>query len=253
MKKITAYIRLANEENTILSCLESIRDIFDQILIIYSEITDYSLELVTKYIEEQNITNITIKQYPHSVLPPHSLEYKNNTFKYENSLAAYYNFGLQFMDTDLLMKIDADQIYFNDILSKKVYYAKQIADKHINIAFKGYNSLVHNNSIVLSKNQPINGGDDHFIISLKDANFIQESYWELLQPKFKKPFSSDCEKYWFHFKKGHRFNNKFVSADNYKSDFLECFDESLVLKYKKYILPLLQKFNSKYQYLKYKC
>lgn len=139
MKSITAYIRLADEEHTILSCLESIKNIFDQILIIYSNVTDKSLDLINKYVNKNNIKNILIQKYPHNVLPPAFNRIQNQRIK-----------------TDLLMKIDADQIYFNDKLHNLVNKSRTL-NNNIYMSFQGYNSIISNNNIYLHKNQIYNG------------------------------------------------------------------------------------------------
>lgn len=248
MKSITAYIRLANEENTIIPCLESIKDIFDEILILHSDITDNSLELIYNYKHQK----LNIKNYPYSVIPPHSKEYETGEYILERSLASYYNFGLQYIKTDLLMKIDADQIYFHENLKMLVEQVKRV-EKDIYFGCKGYNCVINNDKIYLHKNQRYNGGHDHFIIPTNSASFIQTKYWEKLSLKFPIIYEQQCNLCWFHMKKGHRYNNKFVSGNTYPQESLVCFNEELIQKYEKYILPLLIKTQSPLQTLKYKC
>lgn len=251
MGGITAYIRLANEENTILSCLESIRGVFDQILVIHSEVTDSSLELVKRYARENSAADIVVKEYPHLVLPPHSVEYDGGGFNYENSLAAYYNFGLDSVRTEFVMKIDADQIYFNEELSKLV--RSSICSDEENIrAVKGHNCIVSNGGLHLFKSSPFNGGNDHFLMRVRDAFFEQSRYWEVLCPKKDIPFICDGRTYWIHMKKGHRHKGKFVSGDNYRPDSLVAMDDLLVENYERHVLPLLESTGSKYKDLKYK-
>lgn len=249
MKSITGYIRLANEENTILACLESIKDVFDEILIIYSDITDSSLELIHSYTNQK----INIERYPYSVIPPHSIEYKTNKYDFKNSLASYYNFGLQFIRTDLVMKIDADQIYFLDEMMNLVSYLKNCKNDKPTIGIRGHNCVVSNNHLYKYLDQPYNGGADHFCVLTKDANFEQKTYWEILSLPYKKTFTIPNKQYWFHMKDGHRINGKFVSGNDYRQQSLGCFDEDLIQKYEKYVLPLLVKTDSVFQNLIYKC
>jgi len=253
VKTITAYIRLANEENTIIPCLESIKNIFNQILIVYSEITDNSLVLIKDYATLNPNENIRIEQYNHNVLPPHSSEYKDKTFEYKNSLAAYYNFGLQFIDTHLLMKIDGDQVYFTKKLVSLIDKVKHSESIDMNIGVKGFNCIVSNNCIKLHSSQIFNGGEDHFIIPTDNASFVQMEYWEKLSLKnSSEPCSIQPEKYWIHFKKGHRYNGVFVSGDKYDAKVLQNFDENLITEYENDILPLLISTNSPYKDLQYK-
>lgn len=248
IKSITAYIRLANEEHTILPCLESIKDIFDEILILHSDITDNSLELIHNYKNQK----INIKKYPYFVIPPHSDQYKTGNYDSKNSLASYYNYGLQFIKTDLLMKIDADQIYFNNDLKKLITNTRQTS-KNIYIGCVGHNCIVSNSQIYQHKSQPYNGGRDHFIIPTKAAAFVQTKYWEKLSLNYHIEYEQQPNPYWFHLKKGHRYNSQFVSGDKYLQASLTKFDEKLSQKYEKYVLPLLVKTGSVFQNLTYKC
>lgn len=251
MNSITAYIRLANEENTILPCLESIRNIFDQILVIYSEITDRSLELIYNYIKQNNIQNITIKKYPYHVLPPHSKQYISKEFNIENSLAAYYNFGLQFINTDLLMKIDADQIYFNNLLSQFIDTSIKTIRHDTVIGCRGYNCIIKNENLFLHAKQKLNGGNDHFIIYTDNAFFTNTDCWEILTPIKNTKFYSNDDTYWIHMKDGHWYNSIFVHSNNYPDNSLINLEPDIISKYETYVLPLLINNNSIYQYLKY--
>lgn len=248
MKSTTAYIRLANEEHTILPCLESIKDVFDEILILHSDITDNSLELLNSYKNQK----VTIQKYPYPVIPPHSAEYEIGEYQSEKSLASYYNFGLQYIKTDLLMKIDADQIYFNNDLKELITKIRQ-APKDIHIGCVGHNCIISNSRVYIHTNQPYNGGSDHFIIPTKCASFIQTKYWEKLSLNCHIEYDQQPNPYWFHLKNGHRYNNQFVSGDKYSKESLTQFDNRLTQQYEKYVLPLLLKANSQLQYLKYKC
>ncbi len=52
-----------------------------------------------------------IYEYPYAVVPPHHHQ-SHHEVKTENTLAAYYNFGLTFFESEeWVVKIDADQIY----------------------------------------------------------------------------------------------------------------------------------------------
>jgi hypothetical protein len=66
--KRTAFIRCANEENTVIASLLSIENIFTHFVIIYSDITDSSLKLIEKYNRGRN--NVIMEKYPYSVFPP---------------------------------------------------------------------------------------------------------------------------------------------------------------------------------------
>jgi hypothetical protein len=251
MNSITGYIRLANEENTIISCLNSIKDIFDKILIIYSNVTDESLDLLHDYSKHKSNSSLNIVRYNQKVLPPHSKEYKNNTYNHINSLASYYNFGLSLIDTDLFMKIDADQIYLHDQLFKIVSKAKLLNKEKIYIGMRGYNCIVTNSTLKQHVHQPMNGGFDHFILSTDNALFVQDIFWEKLHVKNNIVCNIEQNPCWFHFKKGHRHDDKFISGNDYKPSSVKTLSKDLQITYRKNILPILIESNSPYQNLKY--
>lgn len=68
------FLRLYNEENTIIPCLMSVIDMTDIIVLIYSDIEDSSLELVRRYIkdnrlEKSSLSAATRIKYSPSTLP----------------------------------------------------------------------------------------------------------------------------------------------------------------------------------------
>lgn len=88
------FLRLYNEEYTVIPCLMSVIDMVDIIVLIYSDIDDSSLELVKRYIKENKLEKkFIIRHYPYKVFTQHAPEYKLNTVKREKTLAAYYEFG----------------------------------------------------------------------------------------------------------------------------------------------------------------
>lgn len=256
--KITAYIRLYNEEKTIIPCLDSINNLFDEIIIIYSEINDSSLELIEKYINDYSKTNVTLFKYPHKVYPQESNEYLSD-FDYKNSLAAYYDYGLKKIKTKYWMKIDADQIYFSDKLQIIIEHAKKYTP-YICIPMYGFNFQIMDSEVRVNNEIPLNGGTDHGIIP-NDRNlyYIQTNRWEqLIIPKYiavkniKKNINTTP--HWIHLRDITKYcsstdlticqdiKNKYYDINNKLNEYqYSC--------YKKYVLPLLQKHNSIYQNL----
>lgn len=251
---ITAYLRVKNEENTIIPCLESIKGIFDKILIIYSEINDSSLSLMIEYISQNQIKNIDIQKYPHKVLPPYSEEYKDKNYAPEQSLASYYNFGLQFIDTNLVCKIDADQIYFTKILKKKIDQIKYLDHSNYCYGIVGHHCLIDNNKIFQEKGLPFNGGADSWITSMEDIYFKQEIYWEQKYSKKNKKCIVYKDPMWIHMRITDKKQN--ISLDDIfltkKTRTLKPLSKKVIADYEKYVKPLLIKTNSRYQNLNYK-
>lgn len=241
-KTISAFIRVGNEKNTILPCLESIKDIFDEYVIGYNNNSkDGSVDLIKKYIKDSDLKNYYLYHYNHSVIPPIADEYKNKTYNDDESLASYYNFVLSKIKTDMFAKIDCDQIYFRDILYSKINKITQSNNPYYGIV--GYDTGVYKNYLLsFGPKKKIKGiNADHFIVtSNSEITFIQEKYWELIKlpNHYYDSLIIDKEPVFFHFKK--RGN---LPTNIKKNISIE------IIEYNKYVLPLLQKYNSEYQNL----
>lgn len=246
MKTISAFIRVANEENTILACLKSIEGLFDEYIIVHSDITDNTLNLVNEYVKDKS--NYIVKQYPHSVYPSHHPIYKTKDYKKENSLAEYYNFAMSLVTGDLVYKIDADQIYITDRLQRFFDYCKSKNNEKIIIGTKGYNTFFRNGKFVKCKNHPINGGADAFLLSRKiNFKFFQTNYYEKLDIFENVHEEIYDELLWFHFRKGiYGVNVSFIDGDETSHDIIEELNGEEQELFNKYCKPLLIETNSVY-------
>lgn len=83
-----------------------------------------------------------IHEYPHPVIPSH--QYKGKV-PFENQLASYNNFGLQFFEPEeWVVKIDADQVYLTDRLKEFVEMIKKEENDNKHFSLKRYNTFSHN-------------------------------------------------------------------------------------------------------------
>lgn len=256
MINITAYIRLHNEEKTIIPCIESIIDVFDYIVILYSEITDNSLHLIYKYIESNKLNKINIFKYPYPVLTQGSKEYLNNEYEYDNSLAAYYQYGLQFINTDYWLKIDADQIYFSNLLSQVFSEIKKNPTNNDYYDLSGYNCNIMNNYIGINKKNPVNGINDHIIYPNDQTILFHQTdrCEKIVLPKyFKRQTKYNKQKYWFHLRHIYKFVKDYIpindDIDNFVKNNTLPFSHHQLATYNKYVSPLLKKHKSAYQNL----
>lgn len=204
VQKVTAFIRIKNEEKTLHACLKSIDGLFDRILIIHSnEPDDGSIAYAHQWCAQRK--NCDIYEYPHAVIPANDKRYRENTYKQENSLAAYYQFGLdKISPEEWVFKIDGDELYIRNYLKERIERIKRNYPQNNNVIYSayGYNTMVWNNRLVKHKRQPINGGMDHFAVKRKHIkSFKQGIYWE--NPIFNEGLKNEqASQYcWFHFKK----------------------------------------------------
>ncbi len=254
------FLRLYNEENTIIPCLMSVINMFDKIVLIYSQIDDSSLELVREYIKKNHYEKkFIIHRYPYEVYTQHSPKYYED-FEWRNTLAAYYQFGYDIccklgrFRNGFIAKIDADQIYINNCFEE--IEKNMIKEKYAVIinSYGGYNCYVNkdkNEYMILFREKLgyINGCEgDHLCIPLGlsnkvtfDMSITKTHCWETT--KFPKYFYSLYKQYnkpmWFHF------NQKIPRYGEMKPLPVEQYCE-----YKEKILPLLKKSNSAYTNLK---
>ena len=76
--KIAAFVRVKNEINTVIPCLNSIDGLFDKIVIIHSNEPDGgSVKAMRKWCKWR--FNCHIYEYPHAVYPAHTTNQKKYT------------------------------------------------------------------------------------------------------------------------------------------------------------------------------
>ncbi len=95
--KRIGFLRVLNEENTMIPCLLSVAPVLDHILICWSDTEDRSIELAREcqpHIEGKYDCKLTFLQYPHHVVPPHSVADLRKV-AVENRIDTYLNFGLE--------------------------------------------------------------------------------------------------------------------------------------------------------------
>ena len=245
----SAYLRVKNEINTIEACLNSIDGVFDRIVIIHSnEKDDGSVAFMNAWCEKR--PSCEIHEYPHAVIPSHDKRYKGSV-PYENTLAAYNQFGLQFFKpNEWVVKIDADQVYLTNRLKEFVEMMKKAENDNKHFSLKGYNTFSHNGVLVKYKLGPFNGenGDSYAIQRKNFSHFQQKKYFEYVVFNKKMKNNIHSQPVWFHFMKTLKGNGVIKNNDEAKeSEILFLSVEEKVL-FNTHIRPLLK--NSPYYHLK---
>ena len=249
---IAAFVRVKNEIKTIIPCLESIDGVFDKIIIIHSnEPDDGSIKVMNNWCQKRKACHIY--EYPHAVIPSHTQNQKR--IKYENSLAAYYNFGLEkFEPDDYVVKIDADQIYITPHLKQTFDFIRMrdAENDFVLYGIKGYNTFSHKGRLVKYAGGQMNGGFDSFIIKRKYMKkFINLIYYETLS------YHSDIKSkliggsHWFHFMKTLKNKGKTRPTDTAKESEMVPLTQREQQEFETYIRPLLEKYQSPYKNLSF--
>lgn len=180
---ITALIRYYNDRHTLLPCLESIRGVFDEIVIVHQTCDDYSEDLLAR-IREKHFPSLAGEsihtyEYPWFVYPPH---YPAEWPEPEevNTLANYCNYGLSKIRTEHFLKIDADQIYFRNILKEMVDAGRS---EKVDYAGSGINIFIDKEGeCLIDPKHPGNGGggDHRMMPPTSKPWFIHKPAYEVL-------------------------------------------------------------------------
>lgn len=254
------FLRVKNEQNTVVASLMSIEEIFDKIVIIYSQNDDNSINLIKEFIEKsENKNKFVLKKYEYPVLEPFSKEYYSG-YDYKNSLAAYYNYGFNICKkyarfrNGCIVKLDADQIYIKDYFLKIFAQMQKEKFLYAHCAY-GIDGIVKDNTykINYARNEyGTNGGWDHFfipntlsflttitmhIIKEKDVAFESVNYKSFMN-WIKGSYNIKNCYGWFHF------NSKDAIFPHFTV--LKPLTERQYQIYREKILPYLQKANSSY-------
>lgn len=243
-----AFLRVKDEIKTIEACLNSIDGVFDRIVIIHSnEPDDGSVKVMKKWCSKRK--NCEIHEYPHAVIPSHDKRYATNQFQIENSLAAYYNFGLSFFKPhEWVVKIDGDQIYLTQTLKNTLAFIEknhQVFEK-TSFGIKGYNTYPYRGKIVKHRIER-NGGKDSFIIRRdKIKEFAQNSFYEILQVQDIQDYHVFDEPHWFHFLKVLKQNGQIRNIGEAKENERLQLNKTEQDLFDQEIRPLLKKSKSPY-------
>lgn len=122
-----AVIRVKNEAITLRACLNSIVPLIHKGIIVYNECTDGSEEIIREFCDKH--PGFIALEYPHKILMQTPAGIDPNTVAEENTLAGQANFVLKHIPQgEWFIKIDADQVYFQDILRHSFSLPKKKSD-----------------------------------------------------------------------------------------------------------------------------
>ncbi len=248
--RFAAFIRFKNEIKTLPAMLESIDGVFDKIVMIHSnEKDDGSIAYAQKWCQKH--PECLIRTYPHAVIPSNDPRYTKRQVKSENTLSAYYNFGLSFFEpSEFVVKIDADQVYLTHKLKETLDFIRNDSQLNPNKRYgiRGYNSYTIENNIFLFKPHPRNGGIDSFIIKREHIiGFKQKRWYETLQVQPQVTLSILKGEHWFHFMQALRSRGKIRQTSAALPSERALFSIKEQQLFNHYIRPLLTKTGSSYQ------
>ena len=128
---LSAMLRVKNEEKCIQSCVESIINVFDEVVIIDNNSTDSTLEIVSKLMESEIFKEkIKLFSYPHSIARC-GAENSSTPEDSVHSLAYFYNWCLGKCSYSVVCKWDADMLLSSSIKYKlflKTFLSKFVTE-----------------------------------------------------------------------------------------------------------------------------
>ncbi|WP_432472025.1 glycosyltransferase [Amphritea sp. HPY] len=117
----SAMLRVKNEERRIVSCLESIVDLFDEIVVIDNGSKDSTKELVEKFKVEHVLGDrVVVHSYPFTVAKCGS-EHQATEANSLRSLAYYYNWCVSRCGYSVICKWDADMLLGSNMDSREIF------------------------------------------------------------------------------------------------------------------------------------
>lgn len=106
----SAMLRVKNEEKRIQSCIDSIIDVFDEVVVIDNASSDSTLEIVLSLMNvEKYAKKIKVFSYPH-IVARCGQEHSKTPEDSVHSLAYYYNWSLSKCNYSVVCKWDADML-----------------------------------------------------------------------------------------------------------------------------------------------
>ena len=187
---VTGIMRIKNEEMFIESCINSCISALDELIIVYNDCNDRSVDIIED-MRKKYPDKIKVYSYPYKVLGVEltAQDYevaKKLPLDSPQLLSNYYNFALSKVTCQYAIKIDADQMYFSDVLNEYCDLCRA-EYKHFNmfkvvlgILFQGYFSLYRFLSMKIKKITPMM---PDWFVCLFSVYYKEFAKWQFLRGK----------------------------------------------------------------------
>ena len=182
-KGISAMLRVKNEQRYIKRCIESIIDLFDEIVIIDNNSQDDTLTIIKTMAKlEKYTTKLKIYSYPHEIArcgKQHATVDANSV----HSLAYFYNWCLSHCRYSMVCKWDADMLVIPEIKHQymlRSFFKQQIENEKLSMGIFKAQTVYYDNEddAYLAKNE-INE-EVRIFPNLSEVHFVKSDDWELL-------------------------------------------------------------------------
>jgi glycosyltransferase involved in cell wall biosynthesis len=187
---VSAMLRVKNEERRIQACIESIVDIFDEVVVLDNGSDDSTLEIVWSLMRlEKYAGKIKVFSYPHSVArcgPEHSSTLADSV----HSLAYYYNWSLSKCNFSVACKWDADMLLSTSSESRarfKSFLLRFVNGKGWALgSFPIQTVYIDDENISYSAKGEINE-EIRIFPNSSLVYFTKDALWEVITPEYRIP------------------------------------------------------------------
>jgi glycosyltransferase involved in cell wall biosynthesis len=179
---VSALLRVKNEEKRIEACLDSILEIFDEIIVVDNGSEDSTRELLEAFKSRWDRSNkIRVFSYPHRVARCGS-EHASTSQHSVHSLAYYYNWCLEKCSLSLVCKWDADMV-FSSQAGRKIFsdFLTELTGRKVFLlgAFPVQTVYIDKESLVYEADGEINE-EPRIFPNSSVAHFEKKEEWEAL-------------------------------------------------------------------------
>ena len=181
---VSVMLRVKNEEKFISACLDSIVEIFDEIVVIDNGSTDSTKQLVTDFKKQHPLgKRVSLHSYPFSIAKCGSDHQRTNESSVK-SLAYYYNWCLSRCQYSMICKWDADMLLSENMQNRTLF--KRFILRLVNAKRRHTGSIPVQTVYIdkMGKNY-ISQNETHeevrFFPSTPAIYFVKDKLWEVLK------------------------------------------------------------------------
>jgi glycosyltransferase involved in cell wall biosynthesis len=212
---ISAFMRIKNGEDYLRVSILSIINQVDEIICVFNSSIDKTEDILVE-LEKKYPKIIKVYKYIPDVYPPNSQKYIETDETSVHSLSYYYNFALSKTTKKYCIKVDDDEIFFdNSLINIKSIIEK--SNDEFCIGIRGINLFDYKNKLYINLgNEFTSGTDTVFFKYNKDCRFTKTISFE----KFVNPYNvKEIKTVFYHTKrcKKDRGINNYLLNENDKS------------------------------------
>ena len=194
---ISAFMRIKNGEDYLKATILSIINQVDEIICVFNDCNDNTENILVEL--ENEYSKIKVYKYIPQVYVMNSEKYLETEENSVHSFSYYSNFALSKTTKKYCIKIDDDELFFPNILTKLKNELYKTNNKY-SIGIRGINLVDYKEELFVNNNDIYtNGGDTIFFKYNNDNKFLKttDSERPLFYTEKSKGFSANTLTQWF--------------------------------------------------------